>query len=473
MTRIGPHLLLAFDGTTLPTETAGLLGDGIGAGVTLFRHDNVTGGAQVRELTDAIRAAAGRPVLVCVDQEGGQLLGLGDAPTPFAGNLALGAADDTDLTRRVATAMGREIRALGADVDYAPVCDLLTNIDNDNLGIRCFGSEGDHVARHAAAFTAGLIDAGAAAAAKHFPGLGDAAVDSHHELPRLPHDLAALHRRELVPFGAAIDAGAQMVMTAHVAYPSVTGREDLPATLSHAILTRLLRQEIGFAGVVVTDALDMKALGQGARQIIDAVAALRAGADLLLATAQPGMTERLVQGLQAAVSRDLLDPTALRSAAGRVDRLARALAASPRPPFDIVGCTEHRQLAAELAARAVTLVRDPAGLLPLPSTTRVLAVMPRPFDRTPADTSSMVGPGLAPALADRFATVAELVVEANPDRSQIDAVVTAAADAEVVVLGTIDAHAHPGQVALAEALACSGRPLITLSLRVPADLAHL
>ena len=470
----GDTLLLGFEGTTLPADTAELLRRGIGVGVTLFRALNVAQPDQLRELTDAVRQAAGRPVLVCGDQEAGQFLGLGAFTTPFAGNLALGAAGDVDLTRRVGQAIGTEVRALGVDVDYAPVCDLLTNPDNPNLGARCFGDDPTTVAQHAAAFTVGLADAGATAAAKHFPGKGDAAVDSHHALPTLPWDLPAIERRELVPFQAALDAGAGLVMTAHAAYPAITGSPDVPATLSRVILHDLLRTRMGFGGVVVTDALDMKALGQGARQVVDAIAALRAGADLLLGTAQAGMTERLVEGLDAAVSRDLLDTAALEASARRVHRLAADLSAAARPDLDVVGGTAHAQLADELAQRALTLVDDPAGVLPLRPDSRVLAVMPQPVDRTPADTSSMVDPLLATALGTRFGSVEEVVVAVDPDPSAVAAVVARAADADVVVLGTIDAFAHPGQVALAEQLALvEGTALVTAALRVPTDVDHM
>ncbi len=472
--RAGDTLLLGFEGTTLPADIADLLRRGIGVGVTLFRALNVEGPAQLRELTEQVRRAAGRPVLVCGDQETGQLLGLGAFTTPFAGNLAMGAAGDLDLTRRVGRAIGIEVRALGVDVDYAPVCDLLTNPDNPNLGARCFGDDPAAVAEHVTAFVGGLVDVGAAAAAKHFPGKGDAAVDSHHALPTLPWDLPAMQARELVPFQAALDAGAGMVMTAHAAYPAITGRPDLPATLSRAILHDLLRTRMGFEGVVVTDALDMKALGQGARQVVDAIAALRAGADLLLGTAQAGMTERLVEGLDAAVSRDLLGADLLASAAARVHRLAGALTARPRPDLGVVGGPAHADLADELARAAVTLVADPGGLLPLPAASRVLAVMPRPVDRTPADTSSLDAPQLADVLAERFASVEPVVVDIDPDPAAVAAVVDLAGRCDAVVLGTIDAFAHPGQVALARALsALDGVPLVTAALRVPTDVDHM
>ncbi len=466
--RIGDHLLLGFEGTALPDDVAADLAAGTGYGVTLFRHANVASIAQVRELADAVRRAAGRPVLVCVDQEGGQFLGLGHETTPFAGNLALGAVDDTDLTRRVGRAIGREVRAAGVDVDYAPVCDLLTTPTNPGLGIRTFGDDPARVGQHVAAFTAGLAEAGAIGCAKHFPGKGDATVDSHHALPVLEHDADRLDEVELVPFRAAIEAGVGMVMTSHAAYPALTGDADLPGTLSPQLVTHLLRGDLGFAGVTVTDALDMKALGQGAAQVVDAIAALRAGADLLLMTAEPGQRERLVEGLGQAVARRLVDPDALRAGAARVAALA-ATTTADRPPVDVVGSSEHHQLAAELARRSITLLRDPGRLLPLAASSRVLAVMPRPFDRTPADTSSTVAPGLGPALARRFASVEVHVTSPDPTRDEIAAVVRACPDVDAVVVGLVDAHAVPGQQALVEAVAGAHRRVVSVSMRVPLD----
>lgn len=470
--QIGDHVLLGFEGSSLPADVADELAAGTGHGVTLFRHANVASATQVRELTDEIRRAAGRPVLVCADQEGGQFLGLGPDTTPFAGNLALGAVDDPDLTRRVAAAMGTEVRACGVDVDYAPVCDLLTTPANPGLGIRTFGDDPDHVGQHTAAFTAGLGDAGAIACAKHFPGKGDATVDSHHGLPVLDHDLGHLRDVELVPFRAALAAGAGMVMSSHAAYPKVTGRGDLPATLSDAVLDGLLRGELGFTGVTVTDAIDMKALGQGAAQVVDAVVALRAGADLLLMTAEPGQRARVLAGLRQAVSRGLVEAQGLQGAAARIAALAATTTAA-RPDLDVVGCAAHHQLAAELGRRAVTLLRDPGGLLPLPASSRVLAVMPAPFDRTPADTSSTVPPLLAPALARRFTSVDAHVVDSEPATDEIDAVVRAAAEADVVVVGLVDGHAHPQQLALVDALAAGHTAVVTLSLRVPLDATRV
>ena len=199
------------------------------AGVTLFAHHNVESPAQVRELTAALQAAApgdGRPLLIATDQEGGQLNALGGGTTQFAGAMALGAAGDEALAERVAGATARELRALGVNVNYAPVCDLASNPANPALGIRCFGDDPEAVGRLAAATVRGLQGEGVAATAKHFPGAGDAAADPHHELPLVRRTSAELAARELVPFRAALEAGARLVMTGHVALP---GRRRRPA----------------------------------------------------------------------------------------------------------------------------------------------------------------------------------------------------------------------------------------------------
>ena len=254
--------------------------------MTLFRaHHNVVDPAQIRRLTAAIqgaRPAGAPPLLVAADQEGGQLVGLGDGTTQFAGAMALGATGDEALAERVAGATARELRALGVNVDYAPVCDVANNPANPALGIRSFGDDPEAVGRLAAATVRGLQDDGVAATVKHFPGAGDTAADPHHELPLVPRTNAELAERELVPFRAALDAGARMVMTGHFALPGQT--DDLPTSLSAAVLRDLLRGQLQFDGVTVSDALDMRALAQGSAQIVDAIAALRAGEDVLLGT---------------------------------------------------------------------------------------------------------------------------------------------------------------------------------------------
>jgi beta-N-acetylhexosaminidase len=488
------RLMLAFPGTTPSAEAEHRLRSAPAAGLTLFRYHNVETPGQVRELVGAWQRAAaafaagagqvdgdGGPLLIAADQEGGQLQGLGDGTTPFPGAMALGATFEPELAERVGRATGAELLAMGVNVDYAPVCDLASNPDNLGLGIRSFGDDPATVAAFVAATVRGLRGAGVAVAAKHFPGLGEADQDSHHVLPTLAHDRARLDRIELVPFRAAFEAGADLVMSAHVSLPALTGDPSLVATLARDVMHDLLRGELGFRGLSISDALDMAALPQGDGQVVDVVAAIRAGVDLLLCAPDPATTKRIEATLVHATARRLFDEPELRATAQRLAALRSRLAAAPTPDLSVVGSAAHSALAREVAERSITLVRDDDGALPLrlePSA-RILAVMPRPRELTPADTSASVAPGLAAALRVRWPDVDEIVTSHPPADEEIAAVVARARDADAVVIGSIAATADPAQARLVDAVVAAGRdvatgtrriPVITLALRTPWDL---
>jgi beta-N-acetylhexosaminidase len=468
------RVMLAFEGETLPEGVAARLARAPAAGVTLFRHVNVRSPEQVRELTAAIQGAAGAwpgPLLIAADQEGGQFIALGDESTQFAGNMALGAVDDEGLTERVGRAIGTEARAMGVNVIYAPVLDVASNPLNPALGIRAFGDDAALVARHGAAMVRGLQSAGVASAVKHFPGAGEATGDPHHGVATVPTSRAILDSREFVPFRAAFEAGAHMAMSAHVTLPEVTGRADLPSTLSRAVMTDLLRHDLGFDGVTISDALDMAGVGSGPDGVPDVATAIRAGVDLLLAGADPEALERIERALVEAADRALLDPTEVAATERRLAALREWLAAAGPPPvLSVVGGAAHQALAEELAIRSITLVRDPGGLLPVRAQ-RLLAVMPRPTDLTPADTSSTVAPALAAVLRRYHADVDEVVVEPEPDGAAIAAVRERAQGADLVVIGTIDAHRLRSQLDLVEAIAATDTPTIAVAMRGPWDVA--
>ncbi len=423
------RVMLAFDGETLPDWVADRLAEAPAAGMTVFRHFNVRSPGQMRELTEAFQqagAASGGavvqrsapvPMLVAADQEGGQLLALGDGPTAFAGNMALGAVGDAVLAERVGEAVGREARAMGVNVVYAPVMDVATNPTNPALGIRSFGDDAAEVGRLGAALVRGLQRAGVASGIKHFPGLGEAAVDTHHGVATVGGSRERMTTVELVPFRAGIEAGARLVMSAHVAAPALADGSMRPATLSRAVMTGVLRSELGFDGVSITDALDMGAIAQGPGQGADIIAAAQAGVDLFLCSPDRDALARIEGTLVDAAERGHIDASAVAASLARVDGLRRWLGSvGPTPDLAVVGCAEHRALSRELAERSMTLVRDDAGRLPLrlPAEATILAVMPTPTDLTPADTSSVVAPGLARALRARHGRVEELVVPIAP-----------------------------------------------------------
>ncbi len=469
--RVAETVLRAFEGDTAPQHVLDRIRDDPPAGFTLFSYDNVVDVDQVAELTASLEAAnpSDLPLLVATDQEGGQLIAL-VGTTDFPGNMALGAAGDPELTERVGRAVGAEMLAVGVNLNYAPVADLNTNPHNPGLGIRSFGDDPRIAAAHVAAIVRGLGSAGVLSTLKHFPGKGHAQVDSHYGLPVIDHERSRLDDVELVPFVAGMEAGADLVMTGHFAIPGITERADLPSTLSKAVLTGLLRDQLGFGGAIITDAFDMGAISQGAGQLIDAIAAVRAGVDLMLLKGES--QEVLERGIALANHRGIVPDDRLADAVGRTRRLRQRVAAAARPDLSVVGSPEHRGLARQAAARAVTLVRDDAGLLPLKLETgqRIAAVMPRPTDLTPADTSARVEPGLASALRGHHGDVDEFVVEHSPTSDEIAWVCDQVASHDLVVLGTVSASLEPAQVSLAEALARLDVPIVAVALRTPYDV---
>jgi beta-N-acetylhexosaminidase len=343
-------LFPGFDGLRPPAWLEAWLARGLG-GVVLFAR-NVGDRDQLRALNDELHAARPR-LLVATDEEGGDVTRLEAATgSSYPGSLALGAVDDVALTERVAASLGGDVRSAGVDVDFAPVADVNTNPANPVIGVRSFGADPELAARHVAAFVAGLQVAGVAACAKHFPGHGDTHQDSHLELPTVDADERAL-RAALVPFAAAVDAGAQAVMSAHIRVPAV---DDEPATLSRRLLDGVLRHELGFAGVVFTDALEMRAISDTVGMEAAAVAALASGADALVLGHDIGDAEtRAVHGaIVAAVGDGRLSPPRLADAAARVDVLSAWVASRPRAaPVD-------QGVGVEAARRALAVDGDVA-----------------------------------------------------------------------------------------------------------------
>ena len=313
-------LLAAFDGTTLPDWMRRRVVDGLG-GIVLFSN-NIESPDQVAALTTALREA--RPdVLIATDEEGGDVTRLEAATgSSYPGNLALGRINDVVLTQAVAASIGRDLADAGINLDFAPVADVNTNPDNPIIGVRSFGDRPELVATHVAAFVTGLQSQGVAACAKHFPGHGDTKVDSHLELPIVDQNFDELAPGALVPFRAAIQAGVEAIMTAHLVVPAY---DAVPATLSGRILTELLRGELGFDGLIVTDALEMRAISRTVGVHEGAVMALAAGADAICIgrkLADDGTVEGLARAIVEAVQAGRLPRERLLDAVERVRRVA-------------------------------------------------------------------------------------------------------------------------------------------------------
>ena len=314
-------LLPGFVGSTLPEWLAVRLRRGL-AGVCLFGQ-NIVSTTQLRELTAAIRAANPLAV-IAVDEEGGDVTRLHDrVGSPYPGNAILGRIDDVTYTARVATTVGWELRRAGCTLDFAPDVDINSNSDNPVIGVRSFGTDPALVARHSAAWVSGLQSTAIGGSAKHFPGHGDTAIDSHLSLPVINRSLDELRDRELVPFVAAIAAGVRTIMTSHIMVPQLDPHS--PATFSSAVLQGLLRDELGFNGVIVTDALDMVGASGTIGVPEAALRAVIAGCDLLcLGTENTAdQLDAIERAFTDAVAGGRLARGRLSDAASRVQRLAR------------------------------------------------------------------------------------------------------------------------------------------------------
>jgi beta-N-acetylhexosaminidase len=469
------HLLPAFEGTRPPDWLTRRIAAGHAHGVTLFLRANAAGADGLGVLTEQLHAAAPGhlPLLIGADQEGGQLVGLGHDTTRFPGAMALGAADDVSLTEAVGRATARELRALGITVDYAPVCDVAVEPGNVSLGTRAFGSDPAAIARHAAAMTRGLQEGGVVATPKHFPGFGAMDADPHFSLAAIDRDLEELEARELIPFRGAFEAGAGMVMSGHVALPAVTGDRSLPATVSRAVMHDLLRVRLGFSGVSITDAMDMKAVAQGIGGVVDSIVALRAGVDLLLLTPDRTAQRRLEDGLRQAAVRGLVPASRIRGSQRRLLRLRRWLRHFAWPERSYVRSQAHRDLARRVARAAITLVRDDAELLPLApdEAARLLVITPQPRELTPADSSADEPLDLAGAVRRHHASVVDLRVPSEPGGADVAAARDAAAEADLVIAATLATNVQPSQARLVEAVLETHTPTVTVAMRTPYDLA--
>jgi beta-N-acetylhexosaminidase len=367
---VGQLLWIGFEGPTISAELRRQLAAGDWGATILFKRNLVTSiapGAIPLEVTDLDALVAlnhdlhrsapdGTPALIAVDHEGGLVQRVRAPAThwpPMRTHDGFTAPEDAAVAEQVGLALGRELRALGFDIDFAPVLDIHTNAANPIIGDRAFGTEPEAVARRALAFARGLDEAGVLACGKHFPGHGDTATDSHLELPRIDHPMERLDRVELLPFARAASAKLPMIMTAHVVFAALDA--STPATLSSRVVTGLLREKLGYAGVIVSDDLDMRAIADRMGAGEAAVAAVRAGCDVLLLCREPAHQQEAQAALIREGERDSELRRRIGESAARVRAMKQAHVANqqrvPVPARDVVGSFEHRKLADRLAGR--------------------------------------------------------------------------------------------------------------------------
>ena len=421
----------------------------------------------------ALGSGAGVPLLISTDQEQGVVTRFGPPATPFPGSMALGAGRSEDDARLAAAITGRELAAVGINQDFAPVADVNVNPLNPVIGVRSFSSDPDLVAELVGAQVAGYqLDAGVVACAKHFPGHGDTATDSHTALPSIDHTRAEWEDVDAPPFLAAIAAEVDCIMTAHILVPSLDPSGD-PATLSAPIMTGVLRGELGYRGVIVTDSLEMAGVRQKYGDAEVAVRAIEAGADVLLMPAQPIVAR---QALLDAVASGRLTERRLDESLERVLALKRRRGVVADPlvlPAAIslvVGIPEHVAAAQDITDRTVTVLRNDADLLPLTGGARSVLVTGWGVATTAA---------MAQALGRRGHSPVVQQTGARPTDPAIAAAVAAAGTCDLVVVLTQKAwdagvtDPERRQQRLVGELVATRTPVVHVAVRDPYDVAHL
>jgi beta-N-acetylhexosaminidase len=483
--KIGQMLLCGFEGTEATDQLKALIAEQHIGGVIYFAR-NVEQTRQVAELSEQLQQIADQsgtlPLWVSIDQEGGMVARITEGVALMPGQMALAAGaigtgvglrDGGDAAYEAALISGKELRALGINLNFAPVLDVNNNPDNPVIGVRSFGESAELVAEFGQRSVQGFQDANVVATAKHFPGHGDTSVDSHLDLPTIVHGQERIRSLELVPFVRAIEGGVDAIMSSHIYFPAFES-EKLPATLSKSVLTGLLREELGYEGVIMTDCMEMNAIAEHYGTVAASVMAIEAGADLVLISHRLDRQIGAIDAIEQAVKEGRLSEARIDASVERLLALKerRGLLVPQSGSAAEVGTAEHCAVAARLSEASITLVKDEQGLLPL-KRVRTLAVTVAAAVSSGVDEAYAGPASLGAALAERSLDVIDRVLPLTEVGGLTESVLAAAEEAEQIVIGTYNARFHPAQVELVRALQALGKPVVVVALRVPYDLLEL
>jgi beta-N-acetylhexosaminidase len=473
--KIGQMIMCGFDGTEPTKGIQQLIQDYHLGGIIYFRR-NIKNIQQVSELSHSLQDLNTNPIplLIAIDQEGGMVARIDEDITLVPGNMALGATRNTNAAYESALISGEELRMLGINMNFAPCIDVNNNSLNPVIGVRSYGENAELVGEMGAAAIRGFQQSGVAATAKHFPGHGDTDTDSHLNLPSVPHDKERLNTIELVPFKAAIAGGVDVIMSAHVIFPAYEP-ELVPATISAPILTGLLREELQYKGIIVTDCLEMNAISEGVGIAAGTIKAVQAGADIVLVS---HLLERQIAAFEAlidAVESGVISETRINQSVERI------LALKQKRQMDIqsswsnevdgsIGTEKNWEIIEAISEQSITLVKDD-GQLPLVADKATLVIWPEVRKGTEVDEVIPQEITLGKALSAYIPRLQELTIGIFPTSSEIDQVLAAAKAYNTVVVGTYNADVSAGQIHLVEQLAqMTNVNLVVAALRNPYDL---
>ncbi|GAB1484175.1 beta-N-acetylhexosaminidase [Treponema sp.] len=469
---IGQRLFSGFPGTSMSEDFIHLVKEHKVGNAILFRH-NIENIRQLKELCisiqELVHAETGYPAFIAIDQEGGAVTRLPPDATNVPGAMALAATGKTEYAKEAALITGRELLALGPNFNLAPVMDINSNPENPVIGVRSYGEDCETVIAFGTAAMEGLAEAGILAAAKHFPGHGDTNLDSHLSLPVVHKSREELDALELRSFKAAIGAGIPAVMSSHILFPALE-KERVPATMSRSIITKLLKGELGFQGLVISDCLEMDAIKEYYGTVKGTLAAMAAGVDMIFISHTASLAAEAAVAAEAAYLAGQLDPAEMSASVSKIlDYKARYLSKSVGD-FSIVGSAAHRQRAEAILKESLCEVNlPPEGQPDLGKSPWFLGCSA--FLTTLASNKEDKSLSFSRTMAEALGGEAT-ETSIDPTAQEIAELVPRARGHSCIVLGTYNGHLKRGQIELAKALQSSGIPLIVVALRNPYDLAE-
>ncbi len=467
--RIGQLFMVGFKGVEVKATIRELIEDYYVGGIIFFRH-NIKSLPQIATLSNELQKISskvnrGFPLLVATDQEGGIVTRL-TGGTHFPGNMVIGAAGDTDLAAKIGQATARELKAVGINMNLAPVLDINNNPANPVIGVRSYGETPELVAEMGKAYIRGLQGEGVIACGKHFPGHGDTNVDSHLGLASVNHGKKRLTEVELYPFKEAIKAGIESIMTAHLCFPAIEPEEGRPATLSYNVLTNLLRKEMDFKGLIITDSMTMDAIAKSYGTVKGVIMAIDAGADMVIMTLKK--QKEALEAVYQAVKDGIISEQKIDDSAKRILNLKQKMIGLddiPQVDYNLFDKGVNQEIAYQVAKKGVTLVKDEEELLSNNKRYKKVLVIDFPMniqtlvEDKKEDANSFIGYLKAVGVEVLHHTVSR-------ENTQLPALT----GVELVVICTYDALHDSRQIKFVKEMQLKQVPIIVISIRNPYDL---
>lgn len=475
--KVGRLMIAGFKGTKVSEEIKSLIHDYHIGGIILFGR-NIGTPEEIARLTSGLQAEAKKagysvPLLICIDQENGVVRRLGEGTTIIPGAMLLGATQDSENARKAGALTGKELKALGINWNLAPVVDVNNNPKNPVIGVRSFGENPNQVAEMAEQAMVGMQSAGVMTTLKHFPGHGDTNVDSHLDLPVIAHDLKRLHEVELVPFKRCIQAGADAVMSAHVYFPALESEVNTPATLSRPIITGLLREELGFQGVITTDCMEMDAIAKGIGTVQGCVKAVQAGVDFVMVSHLFNLQKQAILALKEAVENGGISEQQVDESVERIEKLIRRYTSWEEAENEVVpefvGSASHKMEMRKIYEQGITEVGE-HGKQIQPGE-RVLLVYPANEYATMVEDKRYATVKMAEELRRVHDDVTDIELQPEQLESQLDQIGKMTKDYDHIVVLTLNAIQHDSQQRLVETLISTGKAVDIVAIRSPYDLS--